>query len=97
MCSIGSNKILAILEDEDGLLWLATLDSGISIFNPRTSSATRLMHEPNVPSSLGNNFIWAIFEDSKSNICVGTSGSGLNKLWLLYTSDAADEEDSVDL
>ncbi|MDX1701555.1 MAG: two-component regulator propeller domain-containing protein, partial [Melioribacteraceae bacterium] len=36
-------------------------------------------YDPSDTTSISDNFIWAIFEDSKKNIWVGTNNGGLNK------------------
>jgi len=68
--------------DSSGLLWLGTIDAGINIFNPTTSTAVSITNRVDDFSSLGSNWVLSIYEDSNKNIWVGTLGSGLNKLSL---------------
>lgn len=77
---LSHNTVHSIIQDRKGFIWFATEDGlnrydgyNFKIFrNTRTDS-----------TSLSDNFIWTIFEDSDENIWVGTNNGGLNK----YNSD----------
>ncbi len=66
----------AILQDSKGFLWFGTEDGlnrydgyKFDIFKPITGNN----------SSINDNFIWDIFEDSQNNLWIGTNSGGLNK------------------
>lgn len=69
-----------ILEDKDGIIWIATYSNGIILFNKNRENILRLKHNKNDPASLSNNRVLDIFEDKDSNIWVATAGGGLD-LW----------------
>jgi len=78
---LGGNIIYKIVEDKKGRLWIAASSKnyGISIFDPKTETFTRLAQgedENNLPS----NDVRGLFLDKSNMIWVGTRGSGLVKI-----------------
>ena len=61
-----------------GEIWSAT-PNGIVIFDPRQSQWRHYQHNPDQPDSLTSNDISAIYEDSHSQIWIGTDKQGLAK------------------
>lgn len=68
--TLDSDRILSLLEDRNGCLWVGTA-SGLNLFDSQAGKSTRFtlnkttkFFEP----------IYVLFEDSKSNIWIGTSG-----------------------
>ena len=89
--SISNNYVRAIYEDSHGDLWLGTgtvygadsdnpEEGGLNKMDRSTGMFTRYKHDPNDPTSLINNKVRAIFEDSKGNFWVGTAGDGLHTM-----------------
>lgn len=80
-----SNKqkqIRCMIQDNSGLIW-AGGENGIVIFNPdsllkSSRSFTWFHFDKNNPQSLNNNIVKTIFEDSRKQIWIGTSGGGVN-------------------
>ncbi|MBE9563091.1 MAG: hypothetical protein IMF12_09555, partial [Proteobacteria bacterium] len=74
--------IRAITMDSTGALWIGTENKGLTKFVPATTSNTgtfvNYQHDKNIPSSLSNNTINMIYEDSAGIIWIAT-GDGLNK------------------
>jgi signal transduction histidine kinase/ligand-binding sensor domain-containing protein/DNA-binding response OmpR family regulator len=72
-----------ILQDKTGVIWFGG-NGGIYVFEPDELLKNNKFHhfhfESNNDSSLNNNNVKSIFEDSKGRIWVGTSGGGLNLL-----------------
>ncbi len=59
-------------------MWIGTDGGGLNIFNPENKTFQRLSmreQKPVFPSS----HVWALFEDSKGNIWIGTWGLGAIK------------------
>ena len=69
----------AILEDEDGALWLGTQGSGLLRFDRNRRLFTRYRSEPDDTTSLSEDYVYSLFEDRESGIWVGTSGGGVNR------------------
>jgi ligand-binding sensor domain-containing protein len=86
--SISSNSVVAIYEDRQGTLWVGTgsvyggdsKDGGLNRMDKKTGRFTRYLHDPKDPNSLVDNKVKALFEDSKGNLWVGTSGDGLHTM-----------------
>ena len=74
-----SNYIWPIYEDSDGILWIGTI-GGLNSYNPETKKIQQYIHDPQNSSSISDNSILTICEDSKNNIWIGTFLGGLNLL-----------------
>ena len=68
-----------IMEDSEGNIWAGTYDKGLFRFRLGDNRYINFMNKPGDKSSLSNNTINGIFEDSKKNIWVVTDG-GLSLL-----------------
>ena len=60
-------------------MWVGT-DNGLNRFNRTTGKFLRYYYNPENNSSLSNNTIMSIVEDSSNNLWIGTYCGGLNKL-----------------
>ena len=80
--SLASNYQISydILEDKDGILWIATYSNGIILFDKNRETVTRLKHNADDPASLSNDRVLDVFEDKDAKIWVATAGGGLD-LW----------------
>lgn len=77
--SISSSRIQAILEDKQGNLWIATPDRGLDKFDRLTGRFIHYINsEENPQTSLSNNSLTSLFEDSLETLWIGTNW-GLNK------------------
>ena len=74
--SITHYKINAryVLEDKNHQLWIGTYQQGLGLFNKKTKSITYFGHQEKDNTSLSNNNVSVIFEDSKQRLWVGTIG-----------------------
>jgi len=75
-------QIRCLLEDSSGKIW-AGGENGLVIFDPDSLLSDEkafdwYFFDKNNPRSLNNNIIKAIYEDSRDQIWLGTSGGGLN-------------------
>jgi len=71
-----SNDILALFEDNKGILWIGT-DRGLNSFDPSSNVFRYFSHDPQINSSISDNEIQVIFEDFKGRFWIGTA-NGLN-------------------
>ena len=90
--SLSSNVVRTIYEDHQGVLWVGTGfefpgNPFASFISPEDGGLnrmdgdgvfTRFMNDKNDPHSLVSNKVKALFEDSRGNFWVGTSGDGLH-------------------
>jgi len=88
---ISSPHVRTIYEDHQGTLWIGcgspflndrygSAEGGLNKFNREKGTFTRYFHDPSNPGSLATNKVNALFEDSKGNFWVGTSGDGLHMM-----------------
>ena len=76
---IGSECKNRLVEDNDGNLWIATLN-GLNKFNPVTETFKRYLHNPEDPGSISKSFIICLHIDRLGTLWVGTGEmGGLNK------------------
>jgi ligand-binding sensor domain-containing protein len=66
-----------IIEDSNHELWLASETNGVTIFNKESETFRNFQHNEDDTSSLSNNFVESVFEDSMKRIWVATR-SGLD-------------------
>lgn len=85
--SLSNNKCNVLLVDLEGILWVGTGDpfknnqkGGLNRFRPETENFSHYYHNPKDTSTLIDNKITEIFEDSKNNLWIGTCGDGLHKM-----------------
>ncbi len=82
--SLSSNIIRYIFQDSKGAIWFAT-GNGLSMLpaeeaHKQNPIFTVFKNDSNRPNSISHNYIMSIYEDSLSNLWVGTLGGGLNKV-----------------
>lgn len=75
--SLSSDWIAAIFEDQQGYLWVGTLNSGLDRLDRTSGKFTHYQPRPDDPFSLSDNRITSILEDSTGRLWVGTN-NGLN-------------------
>ena len=85
--SLTGDSIRQMYEDKSGTLWIGTglaWDSGsrggLNKYNHDKNNFTQYIHDPQDPNSLINNYVRAIFEDSRGTFWVGTGGDGLHTM-----------------
>lgn len=83
--SLSYGIVRAAFMDSQGTLWFGTGDpwsgkngGGLNRYDPVTGSFKRYYHQPEDTTSLINNKVTALFEDSRHNFWVGTVGDGLH-------------------
>ncbi len=77
--AIGNSIIHAILEDSDGIVWIATERRGLISYEPISKTIRSYIPSVSDSTSLSHIFVWSLFEDKKGNLWVGSLW-GLNIL-----------------
>ncbi len=76
--SIGANGITSILRLTTGELLVGTYGGGLSIYQEGSDDFVNLTNDSSISSSISNNMVLALFEDSFGFVWVGTE-KGLNR------------------
>ena len=71
--TLSGNYIRSLAIAPDGRLWIGTLSSGLSIYNPKTDTFENFRHNPKNPNSLSNDRIDAIAINSQGGVWLGTN------------------------
>lgn len=64
---LGQSQVYAILQDQNGLLWLGTRGGGISLFDGET------FRSKTDKDGLVNNYVYCIVQDKQNDIWIGTN------------------------
>ncbi len=76
--SLSNNTINGIVEDADGLLWIATWGGGINQFNRETEKFTPFKHIKTNSNSISSDLVNSILIDGQGILWIGTEESGLD-------------------
>ncbi len=72
--SLSGDDVSDLLEDRQGILWVATY-SGLDRFDRARGTAARLRHDPGDPTSISSNAIQSVLKASDGTLYVGTDRS----------------------
>jgi ligand-binding sensor domain-containing protein len=87
--SLIDDRVSALLEDKDGVLWIGTGQSGLHFYDPEEGEFVRMMPDPNNPDRLhapkGDMGLWSsnphvriLHQDKGGAFWVGTFNGGIN-------------------
>jgi signal transduction histidine kinase/ligand-binding sensor domain-containing protein/DNA-binding response OmpR family regulator len=71
------NRVMALLHDRRGALWVGTMEGGLQRFDPGRRAVRSYTHVPEDTSSLPANGVMSLYEDRRGDVWVGTFGGGL--------------------
>ena len=93
--SLSSNFVNDVIQDRDGLVWIAS-GKGLNCFDPATGRFAVYLSDAEDENSLSNSIVICLLEDKQGNIWAGTD-DGLNKYiksenkFVRYMSDPEDK------
>lgn len=74
---LSDEKVRAILQDRDGILWIGTRAGGLDRLDPLTSRIRVFRHRVGDPTSLSNDWVRSILQDRAGRMWIATQ-DGLN-------------------
>lgn len=78
---LSSSVVTHIVQDSNGLLWVATDHGGVTLIDKKNNFKTRyLLNDPKDPKSLSQNSITALYKDDNGIIWLGTYKQGVSYL-----------------
>ncbi|MBN2007762.1 response regulator [candidate division KSB1 bacterium] len=88
--TISKGSILALLDDQEGNLWIGVENGGLNRldlrnFNENHCVFTRYFQNPADNYSISSNSIYSLFKDKDGTIWVGTYGDGINYYNKVFT------------
>jgi len=90
--SIGSGPAPHIFIDSKDRMWIASISSGLYLYNEDEDNFKKFIHNPEDKNSISSNNLYSIAEDHNGSIWISTIDKGLNKLiegdkFIHYTQD----------
>ncbi|MCP3961875.1 MAG: hypothetical protein GY719_28875 [bacterium] len=81
--SVGGGQLMAIHEDREGELWIASQSTGLSRLdrtgNERSARFVRYRHDPRDPYGLSSDALLNLHEDRSGILWIATRGGGVDK------------------
>ena len=93
--------VLAMYEDQDGVLWLGTDGYGLLKLDRNRKEFSRYRSNPDHPDGINTDFVATLLEDLKGNMWVGTVGAGVDRFarrplaFRRYRYDSSNQASSV--
>jgi hypothetical protein len=72
------DRVSQILPDQQGRVWMATLQKGLYRYNAVEDNFTRFAHDYVLKNSLASNNVYCLFADKEGGIWAGTEGYGVD-------------------
>ena len=76
--SLSDNHIMALAEDQEGVLWIATRGGGLNRYDRQTDTFTHDRHNPDDPGSLAYDWVESLYIDRDGILWAGTA-DGLDR------------------
>ena len=70
--SIKGSRIIDIIEDYSGVIWIGTRFAGINKYDPIKHEFNSIRNDPSTANSIPSNVIRCFWEDSKNRLWIGT-------------------------
>ena len=75
-------SVRCIYEDRKGILWIGTIDGGLTKFDPQRKTSSHYRHQPSNSNSLADDAVYTICrtgENGKEILWIGTFGGGMDR------------------
>lgn len=94
-----STMVRTMMEDHRGRIWFAS-ENGLLLWDPASATSRRYRHHTDLPHSLGDNYVYSLFQDRSCILWVGTYFGGASHVDLCREgieaySERADGKDGL--
>ena len=76
--SLNTNIINGVIQDEKGLIWIATDHGGINLLDKKDFSIRYLVNREDDPKSICQNSIYSLYRDAEGVVWIGTYKKGIS-------------------
>jgi ligand-binding sensor domain-containing protein/signal transduction histidine kinase/AraC-like DNA-binding protein len=77
VASTGYDWIFHIMEDRDGIVWIASMGNGVYAYHPESGRYTHYLHRSDDEGSLSSNSVSDVMQDSRGALWFSTDRGGL--------------------
>ena len=74
---VGYDWIFDVFQDKDGMIWFASMGSGLWKHDPGKNSFKKYTYEEGKENTLGSNSVSSVMQDSKGRIWISTDRGGI--------------------
>jgi signal transduction histidine kinase/ligand-binding sensor domain-containing protein/CheY-like chemotaxis protein len=74
------NRVMAVLHDRDGALWVGTMSGGLERLDPQRRAVRSYRHAAADPATLPANGVMCLYQDRAGDLWIGTFGGGLARI-----------------
>ncbi|HVV53849.1 MAG TPA: two-component regulator propeller domain-containing protein [Mucilaginibacter sp.] len=75
---LSGNNVYNIIHTRDKKTWISVFGEGLECYDPATKKFRNYTLDVNDHTTISSNYIYALFEDHKGNLWIGTSDAGLD-------------------
>jgi signal transduction histidine kinase/ligand-binding sensor domain-containing protein/DNA-binding response OmpR family regulator len=75
---LNNNVVRGVIQDNKGLIWIATDHGGINLLNKKERTVAYLLNDPNDEKSLVHNSVYTLYKDDKAVIWIGLYKKGIS-------------------
>lgn len=77
MEEVGFDWIFDVFQDKDGMMWFASMGSGLWKYDPHKNLFKKYTHEEGKENTLSSNSVSSVMQDCKGRIWISTDRGGI--------------------
>jgi signal transduction histidine kinase/ligand-binding sensor domain-containing protein/CheY-like chemotaxis protein len=77
--ALPDERVMALLRDRGGAVWIGTMAGGLARFDPASGSMRVFRHAESDPTSLPADGVMSLYEDRSGALWIGSFGGGLGR------------------
>ncbi len=77
--SLSDDVVMALLTDDDGMIWAGTMHGGLNRINPLTAKVSVYRHDAKNARTIPANGIMSLYKGADGTVWIGTFGGGVSR------------------